>query len=121
MINVHAAKTQLSRLLERVAQGEEVVIAKAGKPVARLVPVEPPAAPRRPGRRAAWAGSARISTRRCPTSSWPRSADALRGHGLPDHHRDPFDRLPVAQAEVEAVPLLSRDPLLTAYGIGLRG
>ena len=48
-VNVHAAKTQLSRLLERVAQGEEVVIAKAGKPVARLVPVEPPAAARRPG------------------------------------------------------------------------
>ena len=32
-----------------MAQGEEVVIAKAGKPVARLVPVEPPAEPRRPG------------------------------------------------------------------------
>jgi prevent-host-death family protein len=48
-INVHAAKTQFSRLLERVAQGEEVVIAKAGKPVARLVPVERPASPRRPG------------------------------------------------------------------------
>jgi prevent-host-death family protein len=37
-INVHEAKTHLSRLLERVATGEEVVIAKAGKPVARLVP-----------------------------------------------------------------------------------
>ena len=45
---------------------------------------------------------------------------ALRVHGLPDHHRDPFDRLLVAQAEVEAVPLLSRDPLLAAYGIELR-
>lgn len=49
IINVHAAKTQLSRLLERVAQGEELVIAKAGRPVARLVPVEPPTAPRQPG------------------------------------------------------------------------
>jgi prevent-host-death family protein len=37
--NVHEAKTHLSRLLERVAAGEEVVIAKAGVPVARLVPV----------------------------------------------------------------------------------
>ena len=45
---------------------------------------------------------------------------ALRVHGLPDHHRDPFDRLLVAQAEIEAVPLLSRDPLLAAYGIELR-
>ncbi len=37
-VNIHQAKTHLSRLLERVALGEEVVIAKAGKPVARLVP-----------------------------------------------------------------------------------
>lgn len=40
--NVHEAKTHLSRLLERVAAGEEVVIAKAGVPVARLVPVVQP-------------------------------------------------------------------------------
>lgn len=39
--NVHEAKTHLSRLLERVAAGEEVVIAKAGVPVARLVPARP--------------------------------------------------------------------------------
>jgi len=36
-VNIHEAKTHLSRLLERVAAGEEVVIAKAGRPVARLV------------------------------------------------------------------------------------
>lgn len=36
-VNVHEAKTQLSQLLVRVSMGEEVVIAKAGKPVARLV------------------------------------------------------------------------------------
>jgi prevent-host-death family protein len=39
VVNVHEAKTHLSRLLERVAAGEEVTIAKSGKPVARLVPV----------------------------------------------------------------------------------
>jgi prevent-host-death family protein len=39
-VNIHEAKTHLSRLLERVAMGEEVIIAKAGKPVAKLVPVE---------------------------------------------------------------------------------
>lgn len=39
VVNVHEAKTHLSRLLERVAAGEEVTIAKAGKPVATLVPV----------------------------------------------------------------------------------
>ena len=42
-VNIHEAKTHLSRLLERVAGGEEVTIAKAGKPVARLVPIERPA------------------------------------------------------------------------------
>ena len=38
-VNVHEAKTHLSKLLERVALGEEVVIAKAGKPVAKLVSI----------------------------------------------------------------------------------
>ena len=39
-INIHAAKTHLSRLVERVQAGEEFVIAKAGRPAARLVPLE---------------------------------------------------------------------------------
>jgi len=37
-VNIHQAKTQLSRLLERVIAGEEIVIAKSGKPLAKLVP-----------------------------------------------------------------------------------
>jgi prevent-host-death family protein len=41
-INIHEAKTHLSKLLERVALGEEVIIAKAGKPVAKLVAVHQP-------------------------------------------------------------------------------
>jgi prevent-host-death family protein len=48
-VNVHDAKTHFSKLLERVAKGEEVVIAKAGKPVARLVPVVQPPPPRKFG------------------------------------------------------------------------
>jgi prevent-host-death family protein len=39
-LNLYEAKTQLSKLVERAAAGEEIVIAKAGKPMARLVPVE---------------------------------------------------------------------------------
>jgi prevent-host-death family protein len=39
-VNIHEAKTHLSRLLERVAMGEEVIIAKAGTPVAKLVPLD---------------------------------------------------------------------------------
>lgn len=38
-VNIHEAKTHFSKLLERVALGEEVIIAKAGKPVAKLVPL----------------------------------------------------------------------------------
>ncbi len=40
-VNVHEAKTQLSRLLEAASRGEEVIIARNGEPVARLVPVPP--------------------------------------------------------------------------------
>jgi prevent-host-death family protein len=39
-VNIHKAKTQLSRLLEKVLAGEEVVIAKAGRPIARLTRIE---------------------------------------------------------------------------------
>lgn len=38
-VNIHEAKTHLSKLLERVSLGEEVIIAKAGKPIAKLVPI----------------------------------------------------------------------------------
>lgn len=41
-VNIHEAKTHLSKILERVALGEEVVIAKAGKPIAKLVAVHQP-------------------------------------------------------------------------------
>jgi len=40
-VNIHAAKTHLSRLLERVERGETIVIARAGKPIAELTPVKP--------------------------------------------------------------------------------
>ena len=49
VVNVHEAKTQLSRLLARVEAGEEVVIARRGEPVARLV-ASKPRKERRPGR-----------------------------------------------------------------------
>lgn len=48
VFNVHEAKTNLSRLLERVAQGEEIIIAKSGRPVAKLVRLA--VEPRKPGR-----------------------------------------------------------------------
>ena len=57
-VNIHEAKTHLSRLLLRVESGEEIVIARAGKPVARLVPVRRPRRTRRAGR---FAGQGRIA------------------------------------------------------------
>jgi prevent-host-death family protein len=49
IVNVHEAKTQLSRLLARVATGEEITIARGGEPLARLVPLQV-RGPRVPGR-----------------------------------------------------------------------
>ena len=48
-VNIHEAKTHLSRLLDQVAKGETVIIAKAGKPVAKLVPLEAPSGASRLG------------------------------------------------------------------------
>lgn len=49
-INIHEAKTHLSRLVEQASAGEEIIIAKAGKPVARLMPLAMPVgAPRKLG------------------------------------------------------------------------
>jgi prevent-host-death family protein len=52
-VNLHEARTSLSRLVEKAARGEEIVITKAGLPRARLVPMGWPAMPRKPG---AWKG-----------------------------------------------------------------
>ena len=49
IINIHEAKTHLSRLVEEVSAGEELTIAKAGKPLARLVPIKPARQVRKPG------------------------------------------------------------------------
>jgi prevent-host-death family protein len=49
IINLYEAKSRLSQLVERAAAGEEIIIAKAGKPKARLVPLSAHAEPREPG------------------------------------------------------------------------
>ena len=48
-VNIHEAKTQLSRLVDRAARGEAFVIAKAGKPLVKVSPIDAPAEPRRLG------------------------------------------------------------------------
>jgi prevent-host-death family protein len=57
-VNVYQAKTQLSRLLDQVSAGEDVVIARAGRPVARLIAYSGPTSPRQPG---AWRGRVQIA------------------------------------------------------------
>ena len=71
-VGVHEAKTNLSKLLRRVAAGEEVVILRSGKPIARIVPIEPP-------KKRVWVTTGdpsrcpRTSTIRYPTTSWRSS------------------------------------------------
>jgi prevent-host-death family protein len=55
--NIHEAKSQLSKLVERAMNGEDVVIAKAGRPMVRLVPIRSNDAPRLGGQ---WRGRVRI-------------------------------------------------------------
>lgn len=58
LINVHDAKTHFSRLLEQAHAGQEIILAKAGKPYARLVPLAPETGKRQPGRLAGQLGEA---------------------------------------------------------------
>ena len=71
-VTIHEAKTQLSRLIERARQGEEIVIAKGKEPVARLAPLH---LPRRPG---AWKGLVRASE----VAFAPMTEDELAEWGL---------------------------------------
>lgn len=58
IVNTHEAKTHFSKLVERAASGEEIVIAKAGKPMAKLVPLRSEGRRRIPG---AWRGRVRMA------------------------------------------------------------
>jgi prevent-host-death family protein len=58
MVNIYEAKTTLSRLVERAEHGEEILIARAGKPVAKLVPYRESLLPRTPG---GWEGRVKIA------------------------------------------------------------
>jgi prevent-host-death family protein len=73
-INLYEAKTRLSELVERASSGEEIIIAKAGKPVARLVPLAP-ARRRKPG---GWEGRLWVSD----DFDEPLPAEILEGFGV---------------------------------------
>ena len=54
IINIHNAKTNLSKLVEQVLHGKEVIIGRSGKPVAKIVPYEEPAVPKKPREFGQW-------------------------------------------------------------------
>lgn len=56
--NIHEAKSQLSKLIDQALNGEEVIIAKAGQPVVRLVPIQSDVSPRKGGQ---WKGRVRMA------------------------------------------------------------
>jgi prevent-host-death family protein len=68
IVNIHEAKTNFSRLLAQVGKGEEVIISKAGKPIARLIPFE-----EKPKRRVAGSGKGRIEVADDFDASLPES------------------------------------------------
>ncbi len=72
IVNLYEAKTSLSQLVERAAAGEEIIIAKAGKPRARLVPLADRATPRQPG---GWEGKVFVAD----DFDEPLPADILAG------------------------------------------
>jgi prevent-host-death family protein len=73
--NLYDAKTNLSQLVDRAAAGEEIIIAKNGVPLARLVPLEQRATPRQPG---GWEGRVTIAD----DFDEPLPADILAGFGV---------------------------------------
>jgi prevent-host-death family protein len=73
-ITIHKAKTQLSRLIEKVGKGEEIIIARGKKPVAKLVALEDKHGDRKPG---AWKGKIKIG----PEFFEPLPPEELKGWG----------------------------------------
>jgi antitoxin (DNA-binding transcriptional repressor) of toxin-antitoxin stability system len=113
----------LSRLVEAIETGAatEVVIARNGRPVARLTALPGPERPRR-------LGVARSDMPLSAAQAIPWAQECgfellrldlphlLTLEQLPLHHRDPFDRLLVAQSISESLLLVSADPEFHAYG-----
>src|SRR5207237_1380406 len=115
VVNVHAAKTHLSRLIDRAAEGEEIIIARGGKPVARLAALEADRKTRRPGLGRGRTLERSISA--CGFGELPVTArHAATVRNLPPHHGDPFDRLLVAQALTEDLRIVTADDVFALYG-----
>lgn len=113
IVNIHEAKTQLSRLVELAAKGDSFVIAKAGKPMVKVTALDAPAVPTRLGFLGGGTPAPAIGDgfNELPISS----EHAVSMAALPDLHRDPFDRLLIAQATCEGITLVTADAIVAQY------
>jgi prevent-host-death family protein len=121
--NISEAKAQLSALIEKMLAGEEVIIGKAGKPVARLVKYENNKIARQPG---ALRGKLEIAPdffQVIDNQGFAflsiTSEHAYAVSDLPRHHRDPFDRMIIAQAKFEGLSVVTHDAAFKNYTISI--
>jgi prevent-host-death family protein len=132
IINIHEAKTRLSKLLRQVSQGEPFIIAKAGRPIAKVVAIDSPE-PSQAQRLGFLAGEIEVPVdfdrmgeaeiaasfglvdNPANTELAITSQHAIATTHLPPIHKDPFDRLLVAQAESEGILLLTADEVVARY------
>jgi antitoxin (DNA-binding transcriptional repressor) of toxin-antitoxin stability system len=122
-VNVHQAKTQFSRLIDAAHAGETILLAKDGKPRARLMLLEADQ-PRRRKSLTPWKppcpvdGGLDLPALLRQQGFQPLAVllhHGIRAGGYPHSHRDPFDRLLAAQAELEGLQLVSLDPALASF------
>ncbi len=134
-------------MIEKACRGEEIVIARGKKPVVRLVAIEDKTGHRKPGALrgklkvgpefavSAWEISTKFRLGRLPTASDLvqdfggyvdrenfLSLEVSYDHGiragmLPGPHRDPFDRMLIAQAEIEKLFIISNEKIFDHYGV----
>jgi prevent-host-death family protein len=111
IMNIHEARSQLSKLVERALEGEEVIIARAGKPMVRLVPVRDNRTPAKEGNGRVKLASPRTSM--CPpfqaarfASKWPTTAN--------DSSTAPVSQPPALKVagnhRANVIPLVTRMP-----------
>jgi prevent-host-death family protein len=190
IFTIHQAKTNLSRLIEKASEGEEVIIARGSKPVARVVPVGEVKGKRQPGSlkgklrvgpeffeplpvralldthallwwlsddpalpraarkviaetkntlivsaASAWEIATKVRLGRLPTAidlaaDFPGLVEregfellaisaehGIRAGLLPGPHKDPFDRMLIAQAQAENIPIVSNEISFESYGV----
>ena len=139
IINIHQAKTQLSKLIEKVLVGEDVIIAKAGKPIVKLTPYKEIL--KDPRNRifvsvaTAWEISIKQKKGKLPLKTTLEECfrksnfeileiklpHILQLENLPTYHKDPFDRILVAQAIVEKLMIITEDGKIKKYDVSVLG